>query len=81
MSNAKILGWDYTKCMCCGGAEITIDGFTPPNGRSYFLATHLPGNFILDSNTHYPVSVLINWKADTASCSGQVIEVTRIARR
>jgi hypothetical protein len=81
MSNAQIIGLDLRTCPCCGGLEIVIDNTTNPNGNSYFLIDQLPSNFNIGNNPKFPIAVKIDWKIDTSICSGNYIDISRIARQ
>lgn len=81
MSNAKIIGLDYSMCPCCGGTKIIIDNVFNPNGNAYFLAGQLPTNFNLDNNPQFPIEVKIDWKIDSVHCFGNYVDITRIAKR
>lgn len=81
MSNARIIGFDPKLCPCCGGTEITIDGVPNPDGGSYFLIGQLPAGFDLGSDPTFPIYVKIDWKIDTDHCSGNYVDISRIARR
>ncbi|HYM95522.1 MAG TPA: hypothetical protein VET23_15390 [Chitinophagaceae bacterium] len=61
MNNAEIIGLDVKMCPWCGGMEITIDNVPIPNGNSYFLANHVPSNFIVGNNPQFPIAVKIDW--------------------
>jgi hypothetical protein len=81
MSNAEIIGLDASMCVCCGGTEITIDNIINPNGKKYFLTEKLPADFFLGVEPVFPIKVKIDWKIDTLHCSGNYIDITKIARR
>ena len=81
LSNAEIIGFDMTKCVCCGGYEITIDNVANPDRHPYFLALTLPPGFDLGSNPTYPVAVKIDWQISTNSCFGNIINVSKIVTR
>jgi hypothetical protein len=79
-NNARIIGYDMRLCVCCGGYQIIIDGIPNPNGNTFFLTGQFPANFHLNENPAYPIPVQIDWKADTARCFGNYINISRIAR-
>ncbi len=81
MSNAEIIGLDAKMCPCCGGTQIKVDNFFPPNGNDYFLIGQLPNNFNLGDNPKFPIAVKIDWEVDTAHCFGNYINIARIAKR
>jgi len=81
MSNAEIIGVEAKECACCGGTEITIDNVLNPNGKTYFLVEELPADFYLGDKPTFPVKIKIDWKKDTTHCSGNYIDITKIARR
>ncbi len=80
-SNGEIIGLDPRTCICCGGAEITIDNVQNPNGTSYFLIGKKPSNFNIGNNPKFPITVTLDYTIDTAHCFGSYINITRIARR
>jgi hypothetical protein len=79
--NARIIGIDQNKCACCGGIEFTIDNLPNPNGRNYYLASHLPAGFDIGTNPVFPIPVKITYRVDTSSCMGVYINVLTINRR
>ena len=80
-TNAEIVGFDMTKCSCCGGYEFTINNMTPPNGGNYFLAQTLPPDFQIDMNGPFPVAVKMDYEIISPTVCNTFIKVNRIARR
>jgi hypothetical protein len=81
MSNAEIIGYDVRECPCCGGIEMTIDNVSPPQGGSFFLVSHMPSYYTIDSNATFPILVKINYVIDTTGCYGNFVSITKIANR
>lgn len=75
--NAYLVGEDARMCLCCGGLEVTIDGFPNPIGNAYFLVHKLPNGFNLGTKPKFPIRAEIDYSIDTSSvCYG--INIKRI---
>ncbi len=74
-STAKILGFDYTECACCGGWIIEING--EENDRRF---SELPSNSNIDlDNIATPIDVQLNWSESNEYCGkGILIESVRL---
>ncbi|HUZ60410.1 MAG TPA: hypothetical protein VMU83_16680 [Hanamia sp.] len=83
MNNAEITGIDPRMCPtpCCGGYEITIDNAANPNDKTNYFVIQFPSDFQLGNNPIFPIKVKIDWKLDTLQCSGNYIDILRIALR
>lgn len=83
MNNAEITGIDPRMCPtpCCGGYEITIDNVANPNYKTNYFVIQFPSDFKLGNNPVFPIKVKIDWKPDTLQCSGNYIDILRIALR
>jgi hypothetical protein len=79
IGNAKIVGEDFNKCVCCGGLEIVIDNLQSPNGQ-YFLVGKLPSDFVLGNNPDYPIVVTIQYTIDASRCAGIYVDITKIEK-
>ena len=73
-SEGLIIGYDYRKCMCCGGFFIDIEDST-------YRFDQWPEDFNFDWDLDtFPMSVLIDWQVDSVLCLGDEILVSRIKR-
>jgi len=69
-----ISGYDYRKCMCCGGYFVEVEDSTY---RFYVM----PDDFNFDWETDtFPLNVLLDWRLDSAQCLGDEIIVERMER-
>jgi len=66
-----IEGVDYTKCSCCGGYILKIDG----SDSSYRVRSFPSGNAI-DANTRFPVKIDLNYSSDERCGYNQYITIT-----
>jgi len=74
-SEGTITGYDFRKCMCCGGYFVDIEDST------YRFYT-MPNGFIFNWETDtFPIEVLLNWKPDSVLCLGDEIIVSKMIRR
>jgi hypothetical protein len=80
-NEAVIVGYDMTKCGCCGGYQFTIGSLTPTNGGDYFLVQTLPPNFQIDMNGLFPILVKMDWELISPTVCNTFISVSRISRR
>jgi len=76
-SNAKLIGYDYRECACCGGIEVTIDSIT---NKPFYLIEELPTNFNLGTNPKFPIPIILDWKIDSTHCNGNFIKVISIKK-
>jgi hypothetical protein len=70
--SGTIIGFDYRKCMCCGGWFIEIDKDTL---RFYSLPDGCSVNL---DDAKYPVEVYLDWVPKDPRCMGDEITVTRM---
>ena len=65
-----IEGKDNTKCTCCGGYIIKING----DDKQYRTETFPSGN--IDSNTAFPVTINLNYTEDDVCSDNHIITIT-----
>lgn len=71
-NSGTIFGFDYRKCMCCGGWFIKIDQDTLRFDR-------LPEGCTVDLNDPvFPVEVYLDWQPKDPKCLGDEITITRM---
>jgi len=69
-----ITGFDYRKCMCCGGWFISINDST-------YRFYQLPDQNNIDlENASFPVEVILSCKKDPNGCMGDEIIILRIEK-
>lgn len=74
-SDGMITGFDYRKCMCCGGWYIVIQDST-------YRFQKIPENSNLDFDKDtLPLAVELDWKKSTDLCIGDEIIVERIRKK
>lgn len=76
-SDAKIIGYDYSKCNCCGGYMIEI---VEDDSKPYFLSRTLPAENGINPSHPFPMEVEIDYTKDEKSCE-EVITVTRLREK
>jgi hypothetical protein len=70
-----ITGMDVSKCYCCWGWIINI------NGKDYKF-DRVPANSGFDLYTlTFPATVKVKWRDDTKGCSGKVIDILSIIKQ
>ena len=79
-SNAVITGFDQRTCVCCGGLMINFNGETKSYTGQFYLVDNDLSGLGIPSNSTFPILVTVEWKA-LDKCSGQYIEITKLARR
>ena len=72
----KILGWDSTRCGCCEGWVIEVDGNryladSIPNAKEFFKSTN---------NQKYPISVSLDYEKKAGGCANRIV-ITCITAR
>lgn len=74
-SKGVITGYDYRKCMCCGGWFIEISG-------SAYRFQEIPkeSNLNLEIDT-LPLNLELDWKKSNTPCLGDEITVQRIRKK
>lgn len=71
-NSGTIIGFDYRKCMCCGGWFISIEQDT-------LRFDQLPEGCSIDLNDpEFPIEVYLDWQPKDPRCLGDEIIVTRI---
>ena len=74
-SDGVITGYDYRKCICCGGWFIVIQDST-------YRFKEIPKDGILYLNNEtFPLTVELDWKKSTEPCIGDEITVVRIRKK
>jgi hypothetical protein len=73
-SAGTIMGADMTMCACCGGYFIEINGAT-----YHFNKTELPSDFTF-TDEQLPLKVDLDWKNNSAVCSGSGINWIKISK-
>ncbi len=81
MNDAILTGFDSRMCPCCGGLMITFNGETKPYTGEFFLIENDPSEFAINNNSSFPINVKVDWQSDTTKCSGNMIKITKFARR
>ncbi|OQX80883.1 MAG: hypothetical protein B6D64_02640 [Bacteroidetes bacterium 4484_276] len=72
MSFGAITGYDWRKCMCCGGWIIEID-------NSIYRFFELPDNCIINlENETFPLNVKLDWVEEDFQCLGDEIIIKKI---
>ncbi|OGU13269.1 MAG: hypothetical protein A2X61_03765 [Ignavibacteria bacterium GWB2_35_12] len=68
-SDAKIIGYDYRKCMCCGGWFVALN-------KDTLRIWNMPEDFtkILDEK-ELPVDVHLSWKKITDGCGATMDDI------
>ncbi len=74
-SKGIITGFDYRKCMCCGGWFIEIEDST-------WRFDQVPeGSTVNLDSVDFPFKVYLDWKEKDPKCLGDEIVVTRMVQR
>lgn len=83
MTLAVITGYDTRSCPCCGGLMINFNGETEPYKGAFYLIQNNPAEFGVDSATHFPLYVRVEWinEGCTVGALGNLITITRYKRR
>lgn len=79
--DAIITGWDYRKCMCCGGLMITFANDPKPYSADFKLISNPNQDLGISDSTTFPMNVKVVWEKDTVRCSGQFIQIKRMLPR
>jgi hypothetical protein len=74
--DAQVIGYDFTKCGCCGGFMVKLADEEDAN--KYYLADSLPASSGINKYSTFPISVEVDYKVLEESCEDKFIEVTRI---
>lgn len=73
--SGTIFGFDYRKCMCCGGWFIRIGGDTLRFDR-------IPKGCLIDFDSlRFPTEVWLDWKPKDPRCMGDEIIVERMVEK
>ena len=70
----NLIGWDATRCGCCGGWKIEIEG-------QYFLADSIPNKrqVLSPKDTIFPIPVFIDYRKEEF-CNNRII-ITSIKKK
>ena len=75
MDQGTITGYDYRKCMCCGGWFVEI-------GDSTWRFDQIPeGCTINFDEAIFPMEVYLNWLIKDPLCLGDEIVVSRLEKK
>ncbi len=75
MDSGTITGYDFRKCMCCGGWFVEI-------GDSTWRFDQLPEGSTLELDPFdMPVAVWLSWEKKDPQCLGDEIVVDQITKR
>jgi hypothetical protein len=70
--SGTIIGFDYRKCMCCGGWFIEIN-------RDTLRFDQLPEGCTINlDNPDFPIEVWLDWKPKDPRCLGDEIIISRM---
>ena len=75
--SAQVIGYDGTKCECCGGYMVKL---TDDNSNNYLLARSLPSSAGINPASTFPINVDIDYEKNDKNCD-KVITVTRLSRK
>lgn len=68
LSQAKLLGYDQRRCMCCGGLKLSFDLNASTETDSFYLVNDIVNNTVITDSTIFPMIVRIDWKFNDTSC-------------
>lgn len=75
--DAQIVGYDATKCACCGGFMIRLQS---DNAAGFYLSRTLPADAGINPMSTFPVSVELDYEKNDEDCD-KVITVTRVRKK
>ena len=74
-NQGTLTGYDFRRCMCCGGYIVEIEDSTY---RFYNMPDGFTFNLEVDT---FPLQVLLNWQSDSILCLGDEIIVSKMTRK
>lgn len=68
-TKVQLLGYDYRKCMCCGGLKLSFDLNASTDTDTFYLVNDIVKNTVITDSTKFPIVVKVDWKFNEASCA------------
>lgn len=75
LREAVITGYDYRKCLCCGGLMINFSNDPVPYNAPFRLISNPPSYFGFTDSTKFPVYIKVFTAEDQTRCPGSYVIV------